>query len=84
MSLAAPVGGVLIDPACGYGTLLLAASKAATARLMLIGQDVNSDACHITRLRMFVHGRPADIIHGDTLQARTLFDDPHAHGRRGG
>src|SRR6266852_5221080 len=45
MSLAAPVSGVLIDPACGYGTLLLAASKAAAAPLMLIGQDISSDAC---------------------------------------
>jgi type I restriction-modification system DNA methylase subunit len=76
MSLAAPVRGVLIDPACGYGTLLLAASEAATARLMLIGQDVDSEACRITRLRMFVHGRPADIVEGDTLRARTLFDPP--------
>ena len=76
MSLAAPVGGVLIDPACGYGTLLLAASQAATAQLMLIGQDINSDACHIARLRMFVHDRPAHIIHGDTLRAGTLFDEP--------
>jgi type I restriction-modification system DNA methylase subunit len=76
MSLAAPVGGVLIDPACGYGTLLLAASQAATAQLMLIGQDISSDACHIARLRMFVHDLPAHIIHGDTLRADepTLMD----------
>jgi type I restriction-modification system DNA methylase subunit len=76
MSLAVPVGGVLIDPACGYGTLLLAASRAATAQLMLIGQDISSDACQIARLRMFVHDRPAHIIHGDTLRAGTLFDEP--------
>jgi type I restriction-modification system DNA methylase subunit len=76
MSLASPVGGVLIDPACGYGTLLLAASQAATAPLMLIGQDISSDACYIARLRMFVHDRPAHIIHGDTLRAGTLFDEP--------
>ena len=75
MSLAAPVRGVVIDPACGYGTLLLAASKAATTQLTLIGKDVSSDACHITRLRMFVHGLTADVTLGDTLQARTLFDD---------
>ena len=75
MSLAAPVRGVVIDPACGYGTLLLAASKAATTQLTLIGKDVSSDACHITRLRMFVHGLTANVILGDTLQARTLFDD---------
>jgi predicted DNA-binding transcriptional regulator AlpA len=74
-SLAAPVGGVLIDPACGYGTLLLAATEAATAQLTLIGQDISSDACQIARLRMFVHGRPADIINGDTLRAAELFDN---------
>jgi type I restriction-modification system DNA methylase subunit len=76
MSLAAPIDGVLIDPACGYGTLLLAASQAATAQLMLIGQDINPDACHIARLRMFIHDRPAHIIHGDTLRVGTLFDEP--------
>jgi type I restriction-modification system DNA methylase subunit/predicted DNA-binding transcriptional regulator AlpA len=75
MSIAAPVRGVVIDPACGYGTLLLAASKAVTTQLTLIGKDVSSDACHITRLRMFVHGLTADVSLGDTLQARTLFDD---------
>ena len=76
MSLAAPIDGVLIDPACGYGTLLLEASQAATAQLMLIGQDINPDACHIARLRMFIHDRPAHIIHGDTLRGGTLFDEP--------
>jgi type I restriction-modification system DNA methylase subunit len=75
VSLATPVSGVLIDPACGYGTLLLATSQAATGQHLLIGQDINPGACHIARLRMFVHDRPAHIIHGDTLRASTLFDE---------
>jgi type I restriction-modification system DNA methylase subunit/predicted DNA-binding transcriptional regulator AlpA len=75
MSMAAPVRGVVIDPACGYGTLLTAASRAAAEPLTLIGQDINAEACQITRLRMLVHGRPADVIKGDTLRAASLFED---------
>jgi type I restriction-modification system DNA methylase subunit/predicted DNA-binding transcriptional regulator AlpA len=74
MSLADPVSGVLIDPACGYGTFLLAASRAAMGQITLIGQDINSDTSRLARLRMFVHGQAADIVHGDTLRAGTLFD----------
>ena len=66
-SLAAPISGVVLDPACGQGTFLLAASRKATAPLTLIGQDINYAACRITRLRMFVHGLSADVVKGDTL-----------------
>jgi type I restriction-modification system DNA methylase subunit len=68
MSLADPVQGVVVDPACGFGTLLVGASKAATAPLTLVGQDINDAACDIARLRMLAHGQPADITHGDTLR----------------
>lgn len=69
ISLADPVSGVLIDPACGFGTLLLAASRVpTTAPLKLIGQDINGAACDVARLRMFVHDQPARIIQRDTLR----------------
>jgi predicted DNA-binding transcriptional regulator AlpA len=67
VTLAAPKGGTVFDPACGHGTLLLAASQNATAPLTLTGQEINSHACRIARLRMFVHGLNADIAEGDTL-----------------
>jgi type I restriction-modification system DNA methylase subunit/predicted DNA-binding transcriptional regulator AlpA len=70
MSLADPIRGVMVDPACGYGTLLVAASKESDSRLTLIGQDIDPRACEVTRLRMFVHGLSADISQGDTLRAR--------------
>jgi type I restriction-modification system DNA methylase subunit len=74
MSLADPVSGVLIDPACGYGTFLLAASRAAAGQITLIGQDINLETSRLARLRMFVHGQAADIVRGDTLRAKPLFD----------
>jgi len=67
MSLAPQVTGVVLDPACGYGTLLLAASLTAGARLTLAGQDVDPDACRIARLRMLAHDLAADIRWADTL-----------------
>jgi type I restriction-modification system DNA methylase subunit/predicted DNA-binding transcriptional regulator AlpA len=78
MSLASPVAGAVIDPACGYGTLLVAASKAADAPLRLIGQDIDGDACDIARMRTFVHGLAADISQGDTLEAKGIFSVPAA------
>ena len=66
-SLAAPISGMVLDPACGHGTFLLAASRKAAAPLTLIGQDINAAACRITRLRMFVHGLRADVVQDDTL-----------------
>lgn len=76
-SLAAPISGVVFDPACGHGTFLLAASRKAAAPLTLIGQDINAAACRITRLRMFVHGLPADVVQDDTL-ADDAFYGAHA------
>jgi type I restriction-modification system DNA methylase subunit len=72
MALASPVSGVVLDPACGQGTFLLAASQKASEQLTLVGQDINSHACLITRLRMLVHGLPAEIVQGDSLADRVL------------
>ena len=67
VTLAAPMGGTVFDPACGHGTLLRAASQNATAALTLTGKEINPHASRIARLRMFVHGLDADIAEGDTL-----------------
>jgi hypothetical protein len=72
MSLAAPIGGVVYDPACGMGTLLLSASQDSEIPITLIGQDVNFRACLIAQLRMFLHGLTAHIVNGDTLGGRPL------------
>ena len=67
MTLASPIKGSVLDPACGHGTFLLSASRKAKGQLTLLGQDINATSCLITRLRMLVHGLPADVRQADTL-----------------
>jgi hypothetical protein len=67
MTLASPIKGSVLDPACGHGTFLLAASRKAKGQLTLLGQDINDTSCLITRLRMLVHGLSADVRQADTL-----------------
>lgn len=66
--LAAPIGGVIFDPACGHGTLLLAAARKAKSPFTLVGQEISPAAGRIARLRMFVHGLDANVLVGDTLR----------------
>jgi SAM-dependent methyltransferase len=66
-ALVAPITGTVHDPACGYGSFLLAASRKAAAPLRLSGQDINPGVCRIARLRMFVHGLRAEVVQGNTL-----------------
>jgi predicted DNA-binding transcriptional regulator AlpA/SAM-dependent methyltransferase len=68
VALADPIRGVVFDPACGHGTLLLAADREAKAPLTLIGQEINPTVRRIARLRMFVHGLDAEVVRGDTLR----------------
>ena len=84
MTLASPIKGSVLDPACGHGTFLLAASRKARGQFTLSGQDINATSCLITRLRMLVHGLPADVRQVDTLheappndaQADLIVADP--------
>jgi type I restriction-modification system DNA methylase subunit/predicted DNA-binding transcriptional regulator AlpA len=73
-TLATPINGTVLDPACGYGSFLITASRKATKPLRLTGQDIDPSACRITRLRMFVHG-----LHAEVAQGNTLKDGPLVH-----
>ncbi|MEU7170480.1 N-6 DNA methylase [Micromonospora tulbaghiae] len=85
VALASPKGTVL-DFACGQGTLLLSAAKAAPngEPLTLVGRDINVAASRLARVRLLVHGLDADIVTSDTLhgehqhpgQADLVLADP--------
>ncbi|NRQ33338.1 N-6 DNA methylase [Nonomuraea sp. NN258] len=57
-------GRVVLDPACGLGTLLLASGGATT-----LGQDVNGSSARLAEVRLGLHGYDADIVTGDSLRA---------------
>ncbi|XRQ14036.1 N-6 DNA methylase [Actinomadura welshii] len=62
--LACQEGDVVLDPACGLGTLLLAAPGARRA----LGQDRNPAAARITAVRLLLAGTPAEVVSGDSLR----------------
>ncbi|TDC65115.1 SAM-dependent methyltransferase [Actinomadura sp. GC306] len=57
-------GDVVLDPACGLGTLLLAAPGARLA----LGQDGDDSAARITAVRLLLAGTPAEVVSGDSLR----------------
>jgi len=67
--LVAPEGGTVFDPACGIGTLLLAADRHAPGRLRLIGQEIGTSAARITAVRLLLREVPARVVAGDSLRA---------------
>lgn len=58
-------GGVLLDPACGLGTLLLTAKAAR-------GQDASGSAARIAATRLRMRGVAATVHTGDSLRANGL------------
>ncbi|GLW05915.1 SAM-dependent methyltransferase [Microtetraspora sp. NBRC 13810] len=72
--LSAPPGaGVVLDPACGIGTLLLATrATRATGRpgghTRVLGQEVDDAAALIAAARLLLRGAHAEIISGDALR----------------
>ncbi|WP_067807187.1 N-6 DNA methylase [Actinomadura formosensis] len=57
--------GTVLDPACGLGTLLLAAPGARSA----LGQESDPSAARIAAVRLRLAGTPAEIVPGDSLRA---------------
>lgn len=64
--IAGETGGTVFDPACGPGTLLLAARSAGSAKLM--GQDVNPAAARLARARGALLGIDLEAEAADSLQ----------------
>jgi N-6 DNA methylase len=68
-TLTTPPGGTVLDPSCGFGTLLLAAPADAT----VIGQDLDPTTAAIAATRLALAGKRIDTIAtGDSLRADAL------------
>ncbi|WP_326829112.1 SAM-dependent methyltransferase [Streptosporangium sp. NBC_01810] len=57
-------GRVVLDPACGIGTLLLRSAGART-----LGQEVNESAARLAGIRLRLHGHDSCVETGDSLRA---------------
>ena len=72
---------VLIDPACGSGSLLLKAAKILgrdKVRQGFFGQEINITTYNLCRINMFLHNidyDKFDIAHGDTLTEPMHWDE---------
>ncbi|GGQ00500.1 N-6 DNA methylase [Streptosporangium pseudovulgare] len=65
-TLSAAGDGVVLDPLCGLGTLLL--SAAASGATALSGQERDEHAARIAAVRLLLHGHPATVRVGDALR----------------
>ncbi|MFD9939284.1 class I SAM-dependent DNA methyltransferase [Nonomuraea sp. NPDC059023] len=65
--LAVPEGGTVLDPACGVGTLLLAAAGAVPGPRYL-GQDLSASSARIAAARLRLGGHEAEIVAGDSMR----------------
>jgi len=86
--LAAGEAGVVLDPACGVGTLLLRAGALARSRAgsrrdregrarpgretVLMGQEINESNALLTAVRVLLRGAEARIVAGDSLREDRL------------
>lgn len=61
--------GIVNDPACGSGRLLVAHHAAYRSdRCYYVAQDLDIMCAHMTALNMVIHGARGEVIHGDTLR----------------
>ena len=66
VSLAEVPGGSVLDPACGTGTILLAAARHGATGLH--GQDVDPTSALLTAARLLLRDQPAHVAVGDSLR----------------
>ncbi|GAB3360207.1 N-6 DNA methylase [Amycolatopsis echigonensis] len=75
VELAAPLAGVVFDPACGSGNLLHAADQAET----LVGQELDQTLARLARARLNTEIAVGDALRADAfpdLRADTVLCDP--------
>jgi hypothetical protein len=65
VELVVPTNGTVLDPACGLGTLLLAAPPGCTP----LGQELHDTSAAIATARLLLADTPATVVAGDTLRA---------------
>ncbi|HZO66589.1 MAG TPA: N-6 DNA methylase [Kribbellaceae bacterium] len=63
----------VLDPACGVGTLLLAAQMRGARSLL--GQEVNRTAARLCAARLLLHDRSVRVAAGDSLRRDALADE---------
>lgn len=76
ITLTGAADGRLLDPACGFGTLLLAARAAGATELA--GQEINPTAARVAVSRLLLAGDGARLVVSDSLRGEAfvgqLFD----------
>ncbi|MFC4897247.1 N-6 DNA methylase [Streptosporangium amethystogenes subsp. fukuiense] len=76
-------GDVVLDPACGIGTLLLGADSSTARRgsasnggkTILMGQEINETNALLSAVRVLLRGTEARIVAGDSLREDGLAGD---------
>lgn len=66
----------IYDPACGTGTTLVHAAKAANNNVLIWGQDINPYVCSIAKMNMILNG----IIGAKIFTENTLTDPRFLEG----
>jgi hypothetical protein len=74
VDLAGATGGTVLDPACGVGTLLLAAHRRGAEAVH--GQEVDAAAARLATARLLLHDAPARVHAGDSLLADAHHGEP--------
>ncbi|GAB1512053.1 N-6 DNA methylase [Actinophytocola sp. KF-1] len=75
LALAEPhLRGTVYDPACGLGTLLMAAHERAGDRVELVGDNENRRAHMVATLRALIHGVPVTLHGADGWAHRRTAD----------
>ena len=73
VDLAAVSGGSVFDPACGIGTLILAAHARGAATLH--GQEVDESSARLAVVRLLLHDSAAKVVVGDSLRHDAFPDE---------